>query len=41
LAAIERYGVADGDVVVAEEDLAHHESDDRWALLDRELLSVG
>jgi hypothetical protein len=33
--------VADGDVVVAEDDLAHDESHDLLALLDRELLGVG
>ena len=33
--------MADGDVVVAEEDLAHDESHDLLALLDRELLGVG
>jgi len=33
--------VAHGDVVVAEEDLAHDESQDFLALLDRELLGVG
>jgi hypothetical protein len=33
--------VADGDVVVAEENLLHDESDDLLALLDRELLGVG
>jgi hypothetical protein len=33
--------VADRDVVVAEQHLAHDESYDRLALLDRELLGVG
>ena len=33
--------MADGDVIVAEEDLAHDEPDDLLALLDRELLGVG
>jgi hypothetical protein len=33
--------VADGDVVVAEDDLAHDETHDLLALLDRELLGVG
>jgi hypothetical protein len=33
--------VADGDVVVAEEDLAHDEADDLLALLDRQRLGVG
>jgi hypothetical protein len=33
--------VADGDVVVAEENLAHDESYDLLALLDRELFGVG
>jgi hypothetical protein len=33
--------VADGDVVVPEEDLAHDESHDLLALLDRELVGVG
>jgi hypothetical protein len=33
--------VVDGDVVVAEEDLAHDEPEDLLALLDRERLGVG
>jgi hypothetical protein len=33
--------VADGDVVVAKDDLAHDESDDLLALLDREGRCVG
>jgi hypothetical protein len=33
--------VADGDVVVAEQDLADDEPQDLLALLDRELLGVG
>jgi hypothetical protein len=32
--------VADGDVLVAEEDLAHDEPDDLLALLERELLGI-
>jgi hypothetical protein len=37
----DRYGVADGDVVVAEEYLAHDESNDLLALLGREVLGIG
>jgi hypothetical protein len=33
--------VADGDVIVAEEDFAHDETHDLLALLDREVLGVG
>jgi hypothetical protein len=33
--------VADRDVVVAEQDLAHDEAHDLLALLDRERLGVG
>ena len=33
--------MADGDVIVAEEDLAHDEPDDVLALLDGELVRVG
>ncbi len=33
--------MTDGDVVVAEQDLADDEADDLLALLDRELLGVG
>jgi len=33
--------VADGDVVVADQDLAHDESHDLLALLDCEVLGIG
>jgi len=37
----DRYGVPDGDLVVAEEDLAHDEAHDLLALLGREVLGIG
>ena len=36
-----RYRVADRDVVVADQDLAHDEPDDLLALLDGEVLGAG